>query len=302
VWFSFSMSIRIGFVTAAAAVAAALAGCQSADEPAGAAAQVAATAAEHAHDAPAPTPLAEAAPAVPVLEQTLAYGEGARNNLVGYLAMPVDAAEPLPGIIVIHEWWGLNDNIKAMTRRLAGEGYVALAVDLYGGKTAATPEAAQALMTALLAEPDAASRNLTQAYDYLEKYALAPRIASVGWCLGGGYALQTALLHPDTLDAVVMYYGQPITDPQRLRAIEVPILAFFGGLDESIPVRQVQDFRAALQELGKSAEVLIYPQANHAFANPSGGNYNEAAATESWQMTLAFLARQLKLSTPTQPQ
>lgn len=296
------MSIRIGFVTAAAAVAAALAGCQSADEPAGAAAQVAATAAEHAHDAPAPTPLAEAAPAVPVLEQTLAYGEGARNNLVGYLAMPVDAAEPLPGIIVIHEWWGLNDNIKAMTRRLAGEGYVALAVDLYGGKTAATPEAAQALMTALLAEPDAASRNLTQAYDYLEKYALAPRIASVGWCLGGGYALQTALLHPDTLDAVVMYYGQPITDPQRLRAIEVPILAFFGGLDESIPVRQVQDFRAALQELGKSAEVLIYPQANHAFANPSGGNYNEAAATESWQMTLAFLARQLKLSTPTQPQ
>ncbi len=100
--------------------------------------------------------------------------------------MPRDAAEPLPGIIVIHEWWGLNDNIKAMTRRLAGEGYVVLAVDLYGGATAETPEAAQALMTALLAEPEAARRNLRQAYDYLEKYALAPRIASLGWCLGRG--------------------------------------------------------------------------------------------------------------------
>jgi carboxymethylenebutenolidase len=291
------MNMRKGFV--AALLAAALVGCQSADEPA---TQVAATAAEHAHDAPAPTPLAEAAPAVPVLEQTLAYGEGARNNLVGFLAAPGDAAEPLPGIIVIHEWWGLNDNIKAITRRLAGEGYVALAVDLYGGKTATTPDAAQALMTALLAEPDAVAHNLSQAYDYLEKYALAPRIASIGWCLGGGYSLQTALLRPDTLDAVVIFYGQPITDPQRLRTIEAPILGFFGGLDESIPVRQVQDFRAVLQELGKNAEVLIYPQADHAFANPSGGNYNEAAATESWQMTLAFLARHLKLGTPTQPQ
>ncbi len=93
-----------------------------------------------------------------MLEQELAYGEGARSNLVGYLAMPQDAAEPLPGIIVIHEWWGLNDNIKAMTRRLAGEGYVALAVDLYGGATAETPDAAQALMSALLDEPDAARK------------------------------------------------------------------------------------------------------------------------------------------------
>ena len=178
------------------AATALLGGCQSGDEPAAPAAQdpVAATAAEHAHDAPAPTPVAAAEPAIPVLEQTLAYGEGAKSNLVGYLAMPGDAAEPLPGIIVIHEWWGLNDNIKAVTRRLAGEGYVVLAVDLYAGKTATTPEAAQALMAALLEEPEAAAHNLTQAYDYLEKYALAPRIASIGWCLGGGYSLQTALL------------------------------------------------------------------------------------------------------------
>ena len=197
---------------------------------------------------------------------------------------------------------GLPQSGNRLTRRLAGEGYVVLAVDLYGGKTATTPPAAQALMAALLAEPEAINRNLQQAYAYLEKYALAPRIASIGWCLGGGYSLQMALLYPDALDAMVMYYGQPVTDPQRLATIEAPILGFFGGLDSSIPVRQVQDFRSALQELGKNAEVLIYPRADHAFANPSGGNYNEEAATESWQTTLAFLTRHLKLSTPTQAQ
>jgi carboxymethylenebutenolidase len=91
-----------------------------------------------------------------------------------------------------------------------------------------------------------------------------------------------------------------ITDRNRLAAIDVPLLGFFGALDASIPVRDVQDFRATLTQLGKNAEVLIYPRADHAFANPSGGNYNEEAANDSWEKTLAFLARHLKLSTPTQ--
>jgi carboxymethylenebutenolidase len=276
-------------------------GCGSSEEPAPPqASAVAATAAEHVHDAPTPTPAAQGEPKIPVLEQELAYGEGAKSNLVGYLAMPQDAAEPLPGIIVIHEWWGLNDNIKAVTRRLAGEGYVVLAVDLYGGARAETPEAAQALMSALLAEPESARRNLTQAYDYLEKYALAPRIASIGWCLGGGWSLQTALLYPEALDAMVMYYGQVLTDRERLAPLKVPILGFFGAEDESIPIREVQEFRATLNDLGKVSEVLIMSRADHAFANPSGGNYNEQAANEAWDATLRFLERHLKLDTPTQ--
>lgn len=299
--FSFYMSMRKRLI-ATLAVVGGLQACGSGEEPAAAPTPdpVAATAAEHEHDTPAPTPLAVAEPAVPVLEQTLAYGEGAASNLVGYLAMPADAAEPLPGIIVIHEWWGLNDNIKAMTRRLAGEGYVVLAVDLYGGATATTPDAAQALMAASLEDPEAAGKNIRQAYDYLEKYALAPRIASVGWCFGGGWSLQAASLLPDALDATVVYYGQLITDRNRLAAVDVPLLGFFGGLDASIPVRDVQAFRVTLQELKKNAEVLIYPRADHAFANPSGGNYNEEAANDSWVKTLAFLSRHLKLDTPTQ--
>jgi carboxymethylenebutenolidase len=284
--------------------AALLVGCGSAEEPAAPprADAVAATAAEHEHDAPTPTPAALAEPKVPVLEQEVAYGESSRSNLVGYLAMPQDAAEPLPGIIVIHEWWGLNDNIKAMTRQLAGEGYVALAVDLYGGATAQTPDAAQALMSALVAEPELARRNLGQAYDYLEKYAFAPRIASIGWCLGGAWSLQTALQYPDALDAMVMYYGQVLTDRERLATLNVPVLGFFGGEDASIPVQDVRTFRETLQDLGKNAEILIVPRADHAFANPSGGNYDEQAAREAWSTTLKFLERHLKLGTPTQPQ
>jgi carboxymethylenebutenolidase len=295
-WFSFSMTTQwIRSFCAVLAAALVLVGCGSGSDATPAPADlVAATAAEHAHDAPTASPAAQIEPTRPVLEQTLAYGEGRGDNLVGYLAMPADAAEPLPGVIVIHEWWGLNDNIKAMTRRLAAEGYVALAVDLYGGDAAQTPEGAQRLMTALLADTDSARDNLRQAYDYLEKYAFAPRIGTVGWCLGGGWSLQTALLFPDALDAAVMYYGQVSTDREALTKLNVPLLGFFAGEDASIPVRQVQDFRAVLMELGKNAEVLIVPGVDHAFANPSGGNYNERAAEEAWTQTLAFLQRQLK--------
>jgi carboxymethylenebutenolidase len=279
----------------------ALQGCGSSEEPAAPAATPAAPPAGHGHTAPPPA--VEAAPAAaPVLEQQVAYGEAARSNLVGYLAMPQDAAEPLPGIIVIHESWGLNDDVRAVTRRLAGEGYVALAVDLYGGKTAATPEVAEALVTDVYADADAARRNLQQAYDYLEKYAFAPRIASIGWDLGGEWSLQTALLYPGALDAAVMYYGRGVfMDPARLSSLNVPVLGFYGADDKSIPVRQVQEFRAKLLELGKKAEILIVSHADHAFANPTSATYNARAANETWTTTLEFLERHLKLGTPTRP-
>ncbi|HLF09750.1 MAG TPA: dienelactone hydrolase family protein [Gammaproteobacteria bacterium] len=269
-----------------------LVACQQAEEPG--ASLVEATAAEHSHDSPTPSPLVEPPPAVPVLEQELAYGEAGSRNLVGFLAMPGDAAEPLPGVLVIHEWWGLNDNIKAVTRRLAGEGYVALAVDLYGGAVADAPEQAQELMAELLAEPDAARANLRQAYEYLEKYAFSPTIGSIGWCLGGGWSLQTALMLPDQLDAMVMYYGQVVTDPAQLEPLKMPLLGLFGELDQSIPVREVQTFRTVLNELGKNATILIVLDADHAFANPSGGNYNAQKAAEAWETTLAFLNKHLK--------
>ena len=287
-------TMRMLFSIAACAV---LCGCGSSEDPATPAAISAApTATQHQREAPAVA--AQVRPAVPLLEQQLAYGEAARINLVGYLAMPQDAAEPLPGIIVIHEASGLNDDIKAMTRRLASEGYVALAVDLYGGKTAATSREAQALVGDLYAEPEATRHNLQQAYDYLEKYAFAPRVASIGWDLGGGWSLQMALLYPSALDAAVMYYGQVLKEPDRLASLNVPVLGFFGADDKSIPMRDVQGFRAQLLELGKNAEILIMPRTDHGFANPSGATYDERVANETWASTLAFLERHLKLDTP----
>ncbi len=284
-------------------LAALLVACQSGDKSA-----ASSTGASPASIPPvAPTPVAAPAelrpapteaPTVALLEQDVAYGEGRKSNLVGFLAMPQDAAEPLPGIIVIHERWGLNDDIRAVTRRLAAQGYVALAVDLYGGAIAATPDKAQQLMTEVLDDSDGTKRNLSEAYGYLEKYALAPRIGCIGWDLGGGWSLQAALLYPDTLDAMVMYYGQIINDRGQLAKLALPMLAFFGSEDKSIPARDVQAFRSTLKELGKNAEVLIMVGEGHEFANPNGGSYSERAASESWTKTLEFFARNLKVPIP----
>jgi carboxymethylenebutenolidase len=295
------MSKRTRFATqlvilaAAALLAAACSNSTSpAAKPASAASAPQPKPAEPAHESKTGSPGAEAPPKAPLLEQEVAYGEAQKRNLVGFLAMPGDAAEPLPGLIVIHEWWGLNDNIKAMTRKLASEGYVALAVDLYNGAKADTPEKAQPLMAAVVGDQEAARANLKQAYDYLDKYALAPRIGSVGWSLGGGWSLQTALMLPDHLRAMVMYYG-PITGSQsELSTLQMPILGFFAGLDESVPVRDVLLFRSTLLKLGKPAEIIIYPKAQPGFANPDRGAYDEQATAESWQKTLAFLAENLK--------
>lgn len=256
---------------------------------------VGATAAEHSADAPEPTPLTARAVEVPLLEQELlAYGESEGANLTGFLAMPRDAIEPLPGLIVIHEWWGLNDNIRAMTRLLAAEGYVALAVDLYGDAVADDPARAQELMARVTASPELVRSNLGQAYEYLDEYALSPRIGVIGWCLGGGWALQTALMLPDELDATVMYYGRIETDEERMRSLSTPLLGLFGALDESIPARDVREWRSRLRDMGKNVDIYVYPDARHAFANPSGGAYDAETAEDAWDRTLEFLDRYLK--------
>jgi carboxymethylenebutenolidase len=278
-------------------VAFGLTACQSDEDTASSTASdeayVADTAHAHAEDTPAAAPLASEPVTRELLEQELAYGESGNSNLVGYLAMPADALEPLPGVIVIHESWGLNDNIKAMTRRLAAEGFVALAVDLYGGTVATTPEDAERLMAQVMDAPDGTLGNLRQAYDYLDKYAFAPSIATLGWCLGGTWSLRMALALPEDLDAMVMYYGQAVTEPAQLERLEMPILGLFAELDDSIPLYEAQLFRTRLTELGKESNVYIYSDVGHAFANPSGANYDAKAAEDAWERTIEFLTMSL---------
>ena len=248
---------------------------------------------EHADDTTEPSPAAELAPARAVIsDPKMPYAEVGDELVYGYFAAPSDVFEPLPAIIVIHEWWGLNDNVRAMADRLAGEGYMVLAVDLYGGKTADSPNVARALMLDVVEDPAPAQDNIRAAYNFLTT-AGAPRIGSLGWCFGGGWSLNTAQLFPEELDAAVIFYGQVTGDDEKLRPISAPILGLFGADDTGIKVDSVQAFRASLERLRKDHEIHIYPGVGHAFANPTGTNYNAEAATDAWARTLEFLGRHL---------
>jgi carboxymethylenebutenolidase len=249
----------------------------------------------HQQDTPIASPIIAVEPEQPVKGESVTYGRLDGTPVTGYLARPTNAADNLPGLIVIHEWWGLNENIKMMTRRLAGEGYVALAVDLYEGEVASEPEQALELLQESQKKTRRLKQNIRQAYRYLESEQNADKIGSIGWCFGGTWSLNTALLFPGKLDATVIYYGGGLeTNPDRLKSLQMPILGIFGELDKNPSVETVRQFEAALQQLDKPAEIYVYENADHAFANPSGTRYNAEAAEQAWQETTEFLAQHLK--------
>ena len=249
---------------------------------------------EHSGETPRATAAAAEAPGAEVIEKEVIYAHLDGTPVTGFLAMPKDAVDPLPGILVIQEWWGLNDNVRAMARRFAGEGYVALAVDLYEGTVATNSDEAYAAMTKSMENAGRLSDNLRQARGYLKDTVGATRIGVVGWCFGGGWSLRAALEQGDGIDAAVMYYGKTVDDPAELAKLNAPLLGLFGGQDRGIPLDGVRSMEKALGELGKDATIVVYDDADHAFANPSGERYNEAAATDAWRRTTGFFAAHLK--------
>jgi carboxymethylenebutenolidase len=254
--------------------------------------------AAHRHDYPSPTAIALVEPEVPVTTESIEYVTIDGKAIKGYYAYPEGTTEPLPGIIAIHEWWGLNNNIKAMTRRLAGEGYQVLAVDLYSGQIAETPQKAIQLVLQATGNPLGTEANLTKAYKYLTEEKQAPKVATIGWCFGGSMSLEMALLFPQELDAAIIYYGGQIgsaTD-KELITLKMPILGIFGEKDETIPLKTVEKFQSTLEKLDKKAEFHIYENAGHAFANPSGKNYVPEAAEEAWEKTTEFLEEYLAIT------
>lgn len=201
---------------------------------------------------------------------------------------------PFPAIVVIHEWWGLNDWVKEQAAKLADQGYVALAIDLYRGKVADNPGTAHELMRGV--PEDRALRDLHAAVVFLESQpnVKKDRIASIGWCMGGGYSLDVALQEP-TLAATVINYGHLATDPAAIAKIHAAILGNFGGKDQGIPPDGVRKFEAALKQAGKSADIKIYDDAGHAFENPNNKTgYRTEDAADAWQRTVNFLASVLK--------
>lgn len=249
---------------------------------------------EHQADRPIASPATHSDSQSPIRSQSVVYGSRGGRDLQGYLAYPANAEGGLPAVLVIHEWWGLNDNIRAMADRLATEGYAALAVDLYGVQAAETPEAAQALMKKAMEDPAGLSRNLKQAHAFLSDEIKAARIGTIGWCFGGTMSLKAGVELGDRLDAVVVYYGHVSGDAETLKSLKAPLLGLFGAADQGIPLESVRSFEAALKASGKAAEIRIFDGAAHAFANPSGLNYKADAAEEAWKQTVDFLAAHLK--------
>ena len=187
-------------------------------------------------------------------------------------------------LIVIQEWWGLNENIKMEADKYytdLGDVNV-IAVDMYDGKVAATPDSAMKLMRG------ADMGRMTAIMQGAIKYAGSKAsIYSVGWCFGGMWSLQTAILAGPQAKGSVMYYGRPETNMDKLKSIQCDIIGFFGNLDQSPSPTMVNDFEKNMKEAGKNLSVNRY-QAGHGFANPSNPSYNAAAKEDSYAKAIAF--------------
>lgn len=204
----------------------------------------------------------------------------------GYAVGPKDAVR---GVLLVHEWWGLNDHIRALADRFAAQGYRAFAVDLYDGKVTTDPHVADRLRKAVQ-EPEANAK-LKRGLEYLQ--APGRKLATIGWCFGGGQSLQATLQAPAAVSATVIYYGDLVTDAARLKTLNGPVLGIFASRDTWITPARVAAFEKAMAAAGKTLEAHSY-DADHAFANPSGQRYDSAAARSAWQVTEAFLDTHLK--------
>ena len=204
------------------------------------------------------------------------------------IAMP--DSDKAPAVLLIHEWWGLNDQIRSVAVELAKLGYVALAVDLYGGEVATTPDGARSLMQNV--DGAEATDTLVSWVDFLKNHdAASGRVGTMGWCFGGGWSLSTSLAVP--VDATIIYYGNVKKDAAALAALHGPVLGHFATRDGWIDRNMVNGFEAAMQAAGKAAPTVHWYEADHAFANPSSARYDAEDAALSWERTVAFLREHL---------
>lgn len=213
---------------------------------------------------------------------------------VGYLAQP-DTPGPHPGVLLIHEWWGLNDGITQLADALAAEGYVVLAADAYRGET--TNLFPRALWLRVTTPQEEIFADVDAAFEHLRALETvdADRVASMGFCFGGGESLQLGMRQGENLALTIIYYGAVVTEPDLLRPLTEGrgVLGVFGEEDQQIFVEDVLEFEAALNTLNIPNEITIYPDVGHAFLNEE--NYDEpGAAMDAWQQTLAFLEENLK--------
>ena len=187
----------------------------------------------------------------------------------------------------------MNDWVKEQASKLADQGYVALAIDLYRGKVATTSDEAHQIMRGV--PSDRANRDLLAASAYLRSLTNVnpPLVGDIGWCMGGGYALDLAIADPK-LKVAVINYGHLATDDASLKKINAAILGIFGGQDKGITPADVNKFESQMKALGKTVEIRSFPNAGHAFQNPNDQRYRADDAAEAWKLTVAFLAKYLR--------
>jgi carboxymethylenebutenolidase len=222
----------------------------------------------------------------------ISYSSGS-ETVSGYLAAPEGAGKK-PAVVVIHEWWGLNDFAKGKADSLAKQGYVALAVDLYRGKVASDADVAHQLMRGM--PEDRALRDLKVAVAYLRSRpdVDGKHVGAIGWCMGGGWSLNLAIAEP-ALAGAVIYYGHLMTEDATIKGLAVPLLGNFGGKDQGIPAESVSEFEKKAKTAGKSVDFKIYPEAGHAFASSRDPKVFRAAdAKDADARTDAFFAKVLK--------
>jgi carboxymethylenebutenolidase len=223
--------------------------------------------------------------------ETVTYKSG-NDTVSAFLATP-DHPGRYPGLVVIHEWWGLTPWVKGEARKFADHGYVALAVDLYRGKVTSDPK--QAAQWSSTIPQDRAVRDLKAAYAYLASRpdVESTKIGSVGWCFGGGFSLELAENEPH-LAACIVNYGATTTDPAVIDSIHAPVLGNYGLADQVFKPAEVRKFEAAMRKAGKPINIKFYPGAPHAFENPGNKTgYRPKAAADAWSRMIAFLHQQL---------
>lgn len=236
-----------------------------------------------------PFDLAESPPLLPAGERVEIKSGG--ETVPAEVFRPDSADTSMPAIIVIHEWWGLNDQVRGEAQKLAHEGYLAIAVDLYRGRTAKDRDEAHQLSRGL--PEDRALRDLKGAFAWLAARDDVDSIGVIGWCMGGGQALSLAISEPG-LAGVVVYYGRLPSDSDSLAKIRAPVIGFYGEEDKGIPVADVKVFEKTLRDLGRDVEAHLYPGAGHAFANAEAESYRADAARDAWEKTLKFLKKHLR--------
>ena len=222
------------------------------------------------------------------------YKDASGQELLGYLAEP-DEPGPHPAILLIHEWWGLNEGMTVLADALAEEGYVVFAPDAYRGNvTAAFP---RALWLRLTTPGEQVEADMDSALAYLRGLDNidSERVASMGFCFGGGHSLQLGLRQSENLALTIIYYGAVVTDPDLLAPLTdgQPVLGIFAEEDNTIFPEEVTEFEAALNSLDIENEITIYPGVGHAFVTED--NYDQPGpAGDAWNQTLMFLEANLK--------